>query len=78
MADNPLNIVRDSGWQCVRKHLRNALLIYNEVLNGYSGPHNIHTELMLAHLDQAAEECLKLNPTLSQQIRQLRLEIDGQ
>jgi len=71
-------VVRDGCMDCVKKHLSQAIILMQEVLQGYSGDENMHKWLVVGHLSEAADEALEEDPKLANEIRKLRLKIMGQ
>lgn len=77
--ENTLNITREGCIDCVRKHLSQAYILFEESLQGYSEARGyIHTSLALGHLAEAADECIKVDPVLAEQIRALRVRVMNQ
>ena len=71
-------IVRDGCMDCVKKHLAQAIILMQEVLQGYSEDPHMHKWLAIGHLAEAADEALADNPELANEIRNLRLKVMGQ
>ena len=74
-TENPDNQLRPGCTDCVRKHLAQAVILLNEVMTGYSEDPHVHRWLALGHLAEAADEALKDNPQLADQIRKIRLDL---
>lgn len=64
-----LTELRASCLNCVRKHLSQALVLMQEVRQGYPQ----HRWIAVGHLGEAADEALKAYPKLSAEIRKHRL-----
>ena len=66
--------VRPSCYDCVRKHISQALKKLREVKQGYSTREGfLHFWYAMADLAEATEECLEEDIGLSQRIRRIRL-----
>jgi hypothetical protein len=65
----PINELRDSCLNCVRKHLGQAAALMDEAKQGYKA----HRWLAVGHLGEAASEALKEYPKLADEIREHRV-----
>lgn len=68
--DRDLTELRDSCLDCVRKHLSQALILMQEVHQGYPQ----HRWIAIGHMGEAADEALKEHPKLADEIRKHRLK----
>ena len=68
--DTDLTELRDSCLNCVRKHLSQALILMQEVHQGYPQ----HRWIAIGHMGEAADEALKDHPKLADEIRKHRLK----
>jgi 2'-5' RNA ligase len=62
--------LRDSCLDCVRKHLAQALVLMQEVPQGYPA----YRWVAIGHMGEAADECVKEYPKLADEIRKHRLK----
>ncbi len=69
------NATRKACWDCVKKHLSEALVLMPECLMGYGADKHEQKWEMIGHLSQAAKECVKVNQPLADRIRSLRTKI---
>ena len=60
---------REPCLDCVRKHLSQALVVMGEVHQGYPE----HKWVVVGHLGEAADECIRDYPELAAEIRRHRL-----
>ena len=56
--------------QCFRKHIGNAAVLIEEVLDGYVD----YEHMVVGHLDQAAQEIRRYSPTLAHLVRAHRIK----
>jgi hypothetical protein len=61
--------MRESCFDCARKHLAQALVLANEAMMGYP----VHRWLAIGHLAEASDELIKLHPQLAHMIRTERI-----
>lgn len=68
--------LRPTCYDCVRKHLADAIKVLKEVKNGYSTKEGyLHFWYAMADLNQASEESVMEDPGLAQRIRKIRLRM---
>ena len=62
----------DYCWECVYKHLCQAMVIHEEeVLMGYPK----HVRRVIGHLAEASRECVSIHPLFAELLRQWRLRV---
>lgn len=77
--DPTLDMVsRRACWDCVKKHLSEALVLMPECLMGYGSDKYENKWELIGHLSQAAKECVKVSPELADRIRSFRLKVMSQ
>jgi hypothetical protein len=60
--------MRVACWNCVRKHLAQALILIEEARMGYP----LHKWLAIGHMAEASSECLEVDDLFANKIRDLR------
>jgi len=67
-------ILRPGCYDCARKHLSQAYILYLEALQGYPE----HRYLAIGHIAEAAEEILEYSLTMATEFRELRKRIESE